>query len=323
MKDCKRKAPGLAGLLAVICVGALGVLLLDSGAVAENAGTAGLERAVVAKMLGQEAAQSFDISRAEELDRTEVNVIRMGDEERWIFGSAVIVAPRKEGAYPEGWLFVAEKSGDSWKVGLEGTETFGELTAKAPSAVVSAGEKETFSTSSEYRTAQAVRTKLRLPWARGVKWKMTGGPHGWSTGYDKPYAALDFASPKKWAGRVRAARGGRVYKMCSSNRGWLRVYHKNGWATDYYHLRKNIKPRDGRRIDTGAYLGRTGEDVSCGGAAYGRHVHFALLRYGKHRSLDKKRIGGWTFHVRKAYRGFAKHDGIKRYPGDRLYNYGN
>ena len=304
-----------ARLLALLCFGTLGLLTLAASGAAEPTGRAALERAVVDEMLRQKetSGEGFVVA-SEEREQTQTNVERLNDEATWAFGSAVILAPEEEGAYPEGWLFVAEKAGGDWKVGLEGTPEFAELAERAPTTVVDKGEKELFAESAEF-TVQAIDTRLRLPWKRGVSWRLRGGPHGWSTGYDRPYSALDFAGGH---GKVRAAGGGRVYTMCSNNRGWIRVKHRDGYATDYYHLRRNIKPRDGRRIKAGAFLGYTGTDTSCGGAASTRHVHFALRRHGHHIAVDRRTIGGWTFHEGRAYKGYAQHGGSRRYPPEGL-----
>jgi LasA protease len=299
-----------ARLLAVLCFGTLGLLSPAASGAAEPAGRAALERVVVDEMLRQEQTSAEGFVAASQ-EQTQTNVERLNDAETWAFGSAVILAPEKEGAYPEGWLFVAERTGGAWEVGLEGTPEFAELVRRAPTTVVDEGEKELFTENADF-TVQAVDTRLRLPWKRGVKWRLSGGPHGWATGYDRPYSALDFSS--RHQGKVRAARRGRVYKMCANNRGWIRVVHRDGYATDYYHLRQNIKPRDGHRIRGGGFLGYTGTDTSCGGAAYGRHVHFALRRNGHYIAVDKKTIGRWTFHEGRAYGGYAKHARVERYP---------
>lgn len=320
-----RLSSGFTRLQVLIFFGVLMALTLAvSGAAAEPAGKAGLNRAVVDEMLGQKSASRVEgfntASPDERRKKTQTNVRRRSEDGSWAFGTAVIEAPRKKGAYPEGWLFIAKKIGDRWEIGLEGTQTFTELAEEAPQTVVYQGEKETFTASGGYVTSMGISTRLQLPWKRGVRWKMTGGPHGWSTGYDRPYSALDLNGRSR---KVRAARGGRVYTMCSNNKGWLRIVHRNGYATDYYHLIRNINLGDGRRIKRGRFLGYTGKDVSCGGAAYGPHVHFGLRRFGHPVTLDRKTIGGWTFHVgKKPYRGSATHKGVRRFPGQYLRNFG-
>jgi len=314
---------------ALLCLGVLALLpLAGSGVAAEPTSKADLKKAIVTEILGQEEGRSFSYSAAEETQNTQANIKRVSDDGRWAFGAAVIEAPNKEGAYPEARLFVAEKTNGAWDVALEGSSGFPELAEEAPTSVVDEGEKDLFAksdgssneTSSSYERSSyaAVNTGLRLPWKREVKWTMTGGPHGWSTGYDRPYSSLDLAGGD---GKVRAARSGRVYTMCGNEKGYIRVVHGNGYATDYYHLAGNIKPRDGKQIDRGTFLGYTGTDVSCGGSASGRHVHFSLLRNGNRTSLHGKTLGGWTFREGSAYNGYAQHNSFRRYPGDRLLNF--
>lgn len=323
-----RRSPGFTKLVVLLGLAALGLLMMaGSGVAAEPAGEDTLKKAVTKDMLGQEEGRVFGYSATEETQNTQTNVERVSDDGRWAFGTAVIEAPNKEGAYPEARLFVAEKTDDTWDVALEGSSGFPELAEQAPTSVVDEEEKDLFATSDgssnetsslERSSYAAVNTGLRLPWKRDTKWTMTGGPHGWSTGYDRPYSSLDFAGGD---GKVRAVRGGRVYTMCGNERGYIRVYHRNGYATDYYHLRGNIKPRDGKWIDRGTFLGYTGEDVSCGGSAFGRHVHFSLLRNGNRASLDGKILGGWKFREGSAYNGHAQHNSIKKYPGGLLRNF--
>ncbi len=311
-----------ARLLALAGLATAAALLpLSVSAQAQSGGEGSLEGAVVEAM-GVEAPTSGDRSFAEveEEGLTQVNVMR--ESGGWAFGSAVIEAPEKEGYYPKGWLFVAEDGGQGWDVALEGTPEFSESTSEAPEEVVDDEEKQTFASGDRTLEAKASkRTGLSLPWRKGTSWRFTGGPHGWNTGYDRPYAALDLTGRSAKDQRVRAAGGGKVYTMCGSNRGWIRVYHPNGYTTDYYHLSKNIKPRDGSNVKRGAFLGFTGNDVSCGGASYGRHVHFALLRGAKYVTMDGKKIGGWKFVQGQAYGGYTTRGNLRRNPGSLIKNY--
>ncbi|WP_255300979.1 SH3 domain-containing protein [Bacillus thuringiensis] len=118
-----------------------------------------------------------------------------------------------------------------------------------------------------------------------------------------------------------AAGDGIAYTMCSNNKGWIRIYHKNGYATDYYHLWNNIKS-DGHPVQEGTFLGYTGTDVSCGGNASGRHLHFSLLQSNTRVSLQGKEIGGWVFFETSPYKGYAMHGSTVKYTGYSLYNYG-
>ena len=315
-------ARGSRKVLALLALGVLAVILplTASESVAQSAaGGETLEEAVVGEMHGGEGTGTLGTAAVEGGSGApdQVNVQRT--EVGWAFGTAVIPAPEKRGAYPQGWLFVAERTADGWDVGLEGSPEFSQLAEEAPETVVDGEEKELFAPSGEFST-QAVGARLQLPWRGDRSWTMSGGPHGWNTGYDRPYSALDLAGRDE---RVRAAGAGKAYLMCGSRRGWIRVVHKDGYATDYYHLSKNIKPNDGTtRVNEGQFLGNTGTDVSCGGKAYGRHVHFALRRNGDHIALDAKTIGGWTFQEGQAYKGYATHRDTRRDAGERLRNYG-
>jgi LasA protease len=309
----------LAGLAAAT------IVPVSAKAQTEAAPAQSLEAAVVEEMGVESNITARNFAEIQNEERTQVNVMRGGEE--WAFGSAVIEAPKKRGHYPKGWLFVANESGEGWDVALEGTSEFKDLTSDAPEEVVSNGEKSTFSSqpTANARTLSStppLRTGLMLPWRRGGTWKFTGGPHGWATGYDRPYAALDFAGPNANDQRVRAAGGGRVYTMCNSRRGWIRVYHPNGFSTDYYHLIRNIRPAQGARIKIGTVMGLTGNDVSCGGASYGRHVHFALLWNTRHIPVHGRFIGGWKFVQGQAYRGYAQRGQVRRVPGSLMKNFG-
>lgn len=314
------------GMLRLLALVALGVLApVASGVAAEPTQQDGLEAAVVDKMLGQKtarsAAESFGFSSAERREKTQTNVQRTSEDGNWAFGTAIVEAPKKEGAYPQGWLFVAEKTSGGWNVGLEGSDAFSDLAGDAPAQVMEEGEKELLTGSAaESRGFQATSTRLRLPWQRGLAWKMSGGPHGWATGYDRPYSALDFNGR---GGKVRAPASGRVYSPCGRGAGFIKMVHRNGWQTYYYHLRRSVKFRDGQFVKAGTFLGYTGRTTPCGGSTTGAHVHFALLRYGKHVSLDGKRLGGWTFQQGVAYKGYAQRNSIiRRPPKGYVHNFG-
>ena len=97
----------------------------------------------------------------------------------------------------------------------------------------------------------------------------------WSSGR---HTGLDFAAP---AGRpVQAAQAGRVVAA-----GWHGPYgksvvirHGNGVATRYAHLSRITVGR-GERVDAGQRIGRIGST----GNSTGPHLHFEVLRDGRHR----------------------------------------
>ncbi|WP_147341564.1 peptidoglycan DD-metalloendopeptidase family protein [Actinomadura logoneensis] len=238
-------------------------------------------------------------------------------------GTAVVQAPRVEGAYPEGHLFLARQKHGVWRVALDSDADFGVLADTAP--MMSAAERRTFGTSAvglasgnQLTAASDYRTGMRLPFALGQDWILRGGPHGFA-GTDTPYTAIDLKGGDQ---RVLAAAAGTAYTICSSGKGWVRVYHAPLYsggprlATDYYHLVGN-PAFNGQHVDEGAFLGNTGTDTSCGGEASSRHVHFSLGTYGTSPNppSDRTKIaiaghafGGWVIRSgATAYEGYALH----------------
>lgn len=253
---------------------------------------------------------------------TEVNVMREGST--WAFGSAIATAPHLEGAYPEGWLFVASRKGPEWTVAFDGEAAFPTLTATAPPDVVSSQEKKIFASHGASTVDKArldakplaggdYRTGMRLPWALGQSWRLTGGPH------ESALQAIDVAGGD---GRVLAARGGTFYVMCSSQRGWVRVAHDRGYSTDYYHLQGN-RTDNGATVAEGEFLGNIGVDVSCGGAANGAHNHFSLRQNAVYVGIASHNFGKWqVYNGAAAYQGYALHGSTRVNVGGALYNYG-
>jgi LasA protease len=249
-----------------------------------------------------------------------VNVSRQAGG--WAFGTAVLAGQPGSEQYPYGWLFLAQRergTAGGWRLGFEGEAAFAELAVAAPAAVASPAERELFAThGANPGTEQAggdYRTGMRLPFATGVSWSLTGGPHGWA-GSDLPYSSLDISGGDQI---VRAARGGTAYTMCQ---GWLRVFHDRGYATDYYHLWNNINV-NGAAVGEGAFLGNTGTDVTCGGSANGRHVHFALRQNGVYVGAGGHNYGKWVPIAGSApYQGYALHGSAVTFPGGAVFNYG-
>lgn len=254
---------------------------------------------------------------------TEVNVMRSRGG-TWAFGAAVALAPHVEGAYPEGWLFVAERTGPKWTVAFEGEAAFPALTAAAPAAVVSAKEKKIFaghgpgarktpSRDAKPLAGDDFRTGMRWPWAVGQTWRLTGGPHG---------AARQSVDLAGGDGRVLAARGGTFYVMCSSQRGWVRVAHDRGYSTDYYHLHDN-RTDNGATVAEGEFLGNIGVDVSCGGSATGPHNHFSLRQNAVYVGIAAHNFGKWQpYNGAAEYQGYALHGSTQVGIGGSMYNHG-
>ncbi|GAA0740881.1 peptidoglycan DD-metalloendopeptidase family protein [Dactylosporangium roseum] len=251
----------------------------------------------------------------------------------WAFGSAVLTAPARPDQYPIGRMFLAHRTGSGWQASLDGTTEFTALARRAPATIVSAGERRVLgrATGTLRSTADTTyNTGLRLPFTLGQSWRYTGGPHGWS-GTDTPYSSIDLNGGDY---RVLAAGGGNAYLMCDGSGsgqygGWVRVYHGSGYTTDYYHLWSPVD-YNGASVTEGTFLGNTGTDVSCGGNALYRHVHWAILKGEAHTSWVTRSAGGWVFlNGSEPYAGSALHGSKVVNAGNQpadvgglLYNYG-
>jgi LasA protease len=297
--------------LAVASAGLL-VLLSPAASQAAPASSTGqsLETVVTSELLQRaQEITNYDDHFADTL----VNVTKRSGK-TWAFGTAILLGKAEEGANPQGWLFLAKRSIKGWQVALEDDAAFDTLAETAP--LLGAQERANLTSSSASATANGdYRTGMALPYTVGASWYMGGGPHGWS-GSNTPYSSLDLSGGDQI---VRAARAGTAYTMC---KGWLRVIHDRGYATDYYHLWNNISV-NGAAVSQGTRLGDTGTDVTCGGSASGRHVHFALRQNNVYVGIAYHIIGKWIpMNGASAYGGYALHGSTRVNVGGALYNYG-
>ena len=294
----------------------------QGGAALDGGADAGLVEAVAARVRALAGAPRDPAAaggRQEPRPEPELTVLRRAAG-GWVFGSAVLVAPQRAEAYPDGWLFVARPRGARWQVALEGEADFGRLSRQAP--VLEPAERSTLAELAGPRDPRAeagrpdYRTGMRLPYGLKQRWRYTGGPHPMS---GTARSSIDLAGGD---GRVRAAADGLAYSMCPRGRGWVRVVHDRGFATDYYHLENGIRA-DGTRVDEGQVLGHIGNDVACGGRSTGKHVHFALRRGGRYVDIDRYSFGKWSIRAgARAYDGFALHGSTRVAVDGTLRNYG-
>ncbi|OLF19284.1 M23 family metallopeptidase [Actinophytocola xanthii] len=297
-------------LTGLVAAGVLATQVVPGAASAEPAPD--LTSAVVARLDGQRAAV-----KAVAATTPRVTITKQADG--WAFGTAVLATAPNSPAMPEGWLFVAREDGDRWRVALEGEAAFGDLTAKAP--VVSEVERPLLTAQDgdqpHVRAAGGdYRTGMALPFLNGQSWGMHGGPHGWS-GSAAPWSSIDLSGGDQV---VRSVRRGTAYTMCT---GWIRVIHDRGYSTDYYHLWSSINV-NGAAVGFGTYLGTTGTDVTCGGAATGRHVHFGLRQNSAYIGIADHNLGKWVLqNGGSAYQGSALHGSTRVNVGGSLYNYGD
>ncbi|MGD8584282.1 MAG: LysM peptidoglycan-binding domain-containing protein [Chloroflexota bacterium] len=136
-----------------------------------------------------------------------------------------------------------------------------------------------------------VQPALKLPWAPGETWYLTGGPHGaWASG--SAWAALDFAPPHDQLGCyqsdawVTAMADGVVTR---SDAGAVVTdldgdgFAGTGWSITYMHVEARDRVPVGSIVQTGDALGHP----SCeGGFSNGTHVHIARAYNGRWISAD-------------------------------------
>lgn len=264
--------------------------------------------AVTAELLGKQA-----VSAAHANHSADVRVAVTRTKGRWAFGTAVVVTGHEADAHPVGAIFLAHDEGGTWRTAFDGEPAFSELAAESP--LVTEEERSVFTASPGVRYANGdYRTGMALPFAVGQTWTLTGGPHGWGGG--APLSSIDLAGGDQV---VRAARAGTAYTMCQ---GWVRVIHDRGYSTDYYHLWSNISA-NGTAVAQGAYLGYTGTDVTCGGSATGRHVHFGLRQNSAYVPIAGHDLGKWVINSgAAAYQGGARHGSTYIGVGGAIYNHG-
>ena len=274
------------------------------------AGLASVTDAVTQKMLEKTGTPAT--ARSGHAPEIRVNVDRA--KGGWAFGTAVAVAGHEGDEHPTGAVFIARAETGGWRTAFDGEAAFGELAAESP--LVTTAEKSVFGTTgpSVMYANGDYRTGMALPFTVGQTWTLTGGPHGWGGG--APLSSIDLAGGDQI---VRAARGGTAYTMCQ---GWVRVIHDRGYSTDYYHLWSNISV-NGASVAQGAYLGYTGTDVTCGGSATGRHVHFGLRQNSAYVPIAGHDFGKWVINNgAAAYQGGARHGSTYVGVGGAIYNYG-
>ena len=292
------KKKRLPHLVVAVAVGGLLAAISTPMAVAAPAGpvnSVGLSRAIDAAVGAVVSARPAQAGlRATARPRAGSYVMRTDRSGRWAFGSAVL-PPGPDDETPQGWLYLARRSGNTWQVGLEYTSEFAALSGDAPAGVLTAAERKLLAPKGS--GAMAVRaagdTGLMLPYAVYQSWTFLSGAHG--TLGDPVLNSIDLAGGD---GRVLAADAGFGFAMCNQpgNPGWVRVYHDSLFVTDYYHLANNVNP-GGAWVARGEFLGDISNDVSCGGYSNGPHVHFGLLYSSSPVPIHGQRIGGWTFET--------------------------
>lgn len=140
---------------------------------------------------------------------------------------------------------------------------------------------------------------LQMPWLRGYSW-ISNGAHS-HTGSGYPFSSLDVSYDWPVWGQptyaVAAAHSGTVNVI---SRCQVRVTNANGWATNYYHM-ANLSVSNGQYVNQNTALGvyaNNKNDALCeGGSSTGPHLHFSLLKDGRHVSLQGVNFGRYRINI--------------------------
>jgi len=147
-----------------------------------------------------------------------------------------------------------------------------------------------------------IQPPMHLPFADGVTWSFTGGPHGgWDAG--SAWAALDFAPPGEGGGCatstdwvvavadgyiVRAEDGAVIQDL--DNDG----YEQTGWNVLYMHMDSEGRVQPGTYVYAGESIGHP----SCeGGVSNATHLHLARKYNGEWIPADGNvpfNLDGWV-----------------------------
>jgi murein DD-endopeptidase MepM/ murein hydrolase activator NlpD len=147
-----------------------------------------------------------------------------------------------------------------------------------------------------------IQPPMQLPFANGVTWSFTGGPHGgWDDG--SAWAALDFAPPgevggcavsNEWVvavtdGLIIRAENGAVMQDLDND-----GYEQTGWNVLYMH----IASQDRVQPNTYVYAGQVIGHPSCeGGVSDATHLHLARKYNGEWIPADSSipfNLDGWV-----------------------------
>jgi murein DD-endopeptidase MepM/ murein hydrolase activator NlpD len=113
----------------------------------------------------------------------------------------------------------------------------------------------------------------RMPWDKGVTYKITQGPHG-SYSHDDKYDldGIDFGMPS--GTQVTASRGGVVYDTgyVASGGNYVKIKDASGLCQVYFHL-SSYQVVAGQSVSQGQDIAKSGNT----GNSTGAHLHFQLI----------------------------------------------
>ncbi len=229
-------------------------------------------------------------------------------ELEFIGGEKVRISPQlNAGTAAVQYLYTRLLERKAWEAALYGAHSLGETYQRM------FGDPWTMARQVEpLFPAGLAQPELRLPFAPGLRWSLTGGPHiAWGVG--SPRSAIDFAPvtgepacqvSSAWA---QAAAPGVITR---SERGQVALdldgdgSEQTGWVIFYYHIAEKDRVLAGTRVNTDDKIGHP----SCeGGKATGTHFHIARKYNGEWIPAGgplPMNLGGWVVHTDpKPYEG--------------------
>lgn len=129
---------------------------------------------------------------------TFIDIKAIDRQNRWAFGTIVLLTPTNQDAQdgfeqlPEGFIWLAQKTGSSWGIAFEYTPTFLDWVPNVPSEVLNTELKQLFLSARDSKSTQSFANNvstlaagdpsgdLALPWWPGQAWNLRGGPHPWT-----------------------------------------------------------------------------------------------------------------------------------------------
>ena len=140
---------------------------------------------------------------------------------------------------------------------------------------------------------------LQMPWRQGYSWQSNGAHSHTGSGY--PLSSIDVSYDwPQWGSptySVASAHDGTVNVL---SRCQVRVTNANGWATNYYHM-DQITVRNGQYVNQntvmGIYANNKNAALCEGGSSTGPHLHFSLLKDGRHVSLQDVHLGQYRINI--------------------------
>lgn len=171
---------------------------------------------------------------------------------------------------------------------------------------------------------------LKLPFAAGDTWRISGGPHAFNGCSDNAFSAIDFA-PMGYSGcsdpiaedRWITAPADATVSRVSCGGCNVALTMGNGWGTRFYHV-ANPAVSVGDEVVSDQPIGNPScapVGIACGactGSNTGVHQHVDLLYNGAFVAIEGAKFEEYTVRGEACYQGYLEKAGTKYYPPARI-----